>query len=95
MKRIVTFRMALALILSLSVSAFAAGGTNGSITITNAADGETYSVYKIFDATYEGANVTYTIDDSNQFFTKLFGAAATDDVNQETISSSITQRLAL
>lgn len=83
MKRIITFMMALALICSLSVTAFADGGAGaGSITITNATVGETYSVYKIFDATYEADAVTYTITDANPFFVKLFGATATDDVDQ-------------
>ena len=74
MKRIITFMMALALICSLSVTAFAAGGTGaGSITITNASVGETYYVHKIFSATYEGANVTYTIQPGDEFFSALFG----------------------
>lgn len=72
MKRIITFMMALALICSLSVTAFAA--EPGVITITNATVGETYSVYKIFDATYQGSAVTYTITTENPFFAKLFGA---------------------
>ena len=61
MKRTLAFIMALALVLSLSISAFAAG--TGSITITNATEGETYSVYKIFDAVYEGDKVAYTLND--------------------------------
>lgn len=76
MKRTFAFMMALVLVLSLSVSAFAAGGS-GSITINNAVKDTEYAVYKIFDATYEGDYVTYTIDSSNQFFAKLFGADGT------------------
>ena len=74
MKRTLAFIMALALVLSLSISAFAAGGTNGTITINNAVKDTEYAVYKIFDATYEGTNVTYTINASNPFFAKLFGS---------------------
>ena len=74
MKRVITFMMALALILSLSVTAFAAGGAGvGSITINNAVKDAEYAVYKIFDATYEGPNVTYTILPTDQFFDDLFG----------------------
>ena len=74
MKRVITFMMALALILSLSVTAFAAGGAGvGSITINNAVKDAEYAVYKIFDATYEGTNVTYTILLTDQFFDDLFG----------------------
>lgn len=78
MKRIITFMMALALVLSLGVTALAAGGAGaGSITITNAVVDETYAVYKIFDATYEGTSVTYTIKPTDEFFDDLFGAAGT------------------
>ena len=88
MKKFVSILMALALVLSLSVSVFAAN--TGSITITNATIGETYNLFKIFDATYaeDGAGnavldadgkaiVSYTIDNSNQFFDDLFGVDGT------------------
>lgn len=39
-------------------SAFAAG--NGTITVTGAENGKTYSLYKVFDATASGDNVAYT-----------------------------------
>jgi LPXTG-motif cell wall-anchored protein len=71
--------MALALVLSLGVTAFAAENT-GSITITNATIGNAYSLYKIFDATYStDANgnadaVSYSITQDNQFFSYMFGA---------------------
>lgn len=74
MKRTFAFMMALVLVFSLATTAFAAGGTGaGSITITNAQAGETYYVHKIFSATYEGANVTYTIQPGDEFFSALFG----------------------
>ena len=82
MKRTFAFMMALVLVLSLSIGAFAAGGTNGTITINNAVKDTEYAVYKIFDATYEGTNVTYTINASNPFFVKLFGSA--DDTVDQT-----------
>ena len=75
MKRIITFMMALALVLSLSVTAFADGG--GSITITNATTTEVYSVYKIFDAVYEGDKVAYTLNDST-LEGYMFGSAAVE-----------------
>ena len=52
MKRAFTFMMALVLVFSLGITAFADTTTNGSITITNATVGENYSVYKIFEANY-------------------------------------------
>ena len=75
--------MALTLVLSLSVAAFAAENT-GSITITNATIDETYAVYKVFDASLKlDANgeaaeaVAYSIKPDNQFFEALFGADGT------------------
>lgn len=80
MKRVITFMMALALILSLSVTAFAAGGAGeGSITVSNAVVGGKYSVYKIFEATYnEKGDVTYTIQRGDAFFEDLFGDGTND-----------------
>ena len=79
MKRLFSFMMALVLALSLGVTAFAAEKT-GSITITNATQGDTYSIYKIFDATYStdadgnADAVSYSIDkEKNQFFSYMFG----------------------
>ena len=89
MKRVFAILLALAMVLSLSVTAFAAE-EKGSITITNATIGQTYNLFKIFDATYAvdeddnvivdangDAVVSYTIKPSNQFFTALFGADGT------------------
>ena len=79
MKRLISFLMALVLVLSLSVTVFATENT-GSITITNATKDDAYSIYKIFDATYStdangNANaVSYSITDGNQFFEYMFGA---------------------
>ena len=86
MKKFLSLMLVLVLVLSMSMTAFAADG-QGSITITNATIGQSYSVYKLFDATYnadaEGnANaVSYSIDDSNQFFAVLFGADGTTPNN--------------
>ena len=83
MKKLLSIVMALVLVLSLGVSAFAADNT-GSITITNATIDETYAVYKIFDASIKMAAdgetaeaVSYSIEKDNQFFEALFGADGT------------------
>ena len=82
MKKFLSILMVLAMLLSLSITAFAAQ-TNGSITITNATINETYAVYKIFDASISKDNagatnaVSYSIKTNNQFFTVLFGADGT------------------
>lgn len=69
------FAMALALIMvmALTVPAFAATTTpvasadqgEGSITITSVIDGKTYSIYRIFDLSYDNTNKAYTYTLSN------------------------------
>ena len=84
MKKLTTMLLALVMVLSLGVTAFAAG--TGSITVTNATIDETYAVYKIFDASIKLAAdgetaeaVSYSIAQDNQFFEALFGADGTSD----------------
>ena len=80
MKKFLSILLMLALVLSLGITAFADEVTTGSITITNATIGDTYSLYKIFDATYstnaDGSAdaVSYSITTENQFFSYMFGA---------------------
>ena len=83
MKKFLSILLVLAMVLSLSVTAFADENT-GSITISNATVGETYAVYKIFDASISvGADgttaVSYNIATDSQFFEALFGADGTAD----------------
>ena len=84
MKKFLSILMVLAMLLSLSITAFAAQ-TNGSITITNATIDETYGLYKIFDASIskdadgETNAVSYSIATDNQFFAALFGTDGTAD----------------
>ena len=109
MKRIISFMLALALILSLGINAFATEqATTGSITITNATIGQTYNLYKLFDATYAvdennqvkvdangDAVVSYTIDTDSKFFALLFGAdgtAANDYFIYEATTGVVTKR---
>lgn len=83
MKRALSILMVLVIVLSLSVTAFAAD--TGSITITNATIGETYAVYKIFDASVKLAAdgtaeaVAYSIETDSPYFEELFGADGTTD----------------
>lgn len=84
MKKFLSIVMVLAMVFSLSITAFAADN-EGSITITNATIDETYGIYKIFDASIsKDANgetnaVSYSIATDNQFFTALFGADGTTE----------------
>ena len=100
MKRLFALMMALVLILSLGTTAFADENT-GSITITNATIGDSYSLYHIFDATYstdaEGnaEAVSYSIKKENQFFAYMFGADGTTE-NQyfayDAVTGAVTRK---
>ena len=100
MKKILSLMLAFVLVLSMSVTAFAADG-QGSITITNATIGQSYSVYKLFDATYNADTegnadaVSYSIDNSNQFFAVLFGADGTTPnnyFNYDAVTGTVTKK---
>ena len=70
MRKLFTVLLALAMTLTLAVSAFAAD-TTGSITITNPQEDHTYTAYKIFDVTYSGKNYSYTISDTDAAFSTV------------------------
>ncbi len=69
------------LVLTMMISVFsvtAAAVDDGSITISNATSGETYSIYKLLDLTYD-ANKTsyaYTIDSSSNWYDFFTGSGA-------------------
>lgn len=65
-RKLTSLLLALVMVFALATTAFAqdvtvTGGT-GSITISNAAKGETYAIYKLFDATVsaDGKSIAYT-----------------------------------
>lgn len=45
--------------------------TDGKITLTNATAGTLYGLYKIFDATYAGNAVSYTVVKDSHWYTKI------------------------
>lgn len=95
MKKFLSILLALALVFSLGITAYAddAVEENGSITITNATVGNTYKIYKIFDASYSTdaagntTGVSYSIEkpteetpanaNSRIIFETLFGVDGT------------------
>lgn len=66
MKKIFALLIAMVMVLGMSTSVFAA--SDGTITIQNTVKDKSYEVYKVFDATYSGTNVSYTYDGSNATF---------------------------
>lgn len=77
-KKLLTMVVALAMVLSMSMTAFAqenetGQGGNASITVNNASKGVTYTLYKVFDASVgtEG-EIVYTKDgfEDNAYFKK-------------------------
>ena len=65
-RKLASLLLALVMVFALATTAFAqevtGTGGNGSITISNAAKGETYTIYKLFDATVseDGKSIAYT-----------------------------------
>lgn len=65
----------------------------GTITINGTTEGKTYEIYKIFDLTYSGSNVSYTIDnDWINFFNEggLGESYIVDENNQDNSLNPIT-----
>ena len=71
MKKLLSFLMAALLLVGVCTAAVAEN--DGTLTIQNATIGRTYTVYKVFDATYSGTNIsyTYTKGDSDLFYPVL------------------------
>lgn len=65
LKKLSGILLAIAVLLACTVSAFAASGNTGTITVDNPVSGHNYVAYKIFDATYvndsDPLKITYTI----------------------------------
>ena len=77
-RKLTSLLLALVMVFALAVTAFAQDvpgtGGEGSITISNAAKGETYTIYKLFDATVneDGSSIAYTgkiPENLNAYFT--------------------------
>ncbi len=70
MKKITALLLAVMLVLSLSITAFAAETFNGTITVNGAVDNKTYTLYKIFNIETISEGVTaYVIPDGRDYTT--------------------------
>ena len=81
MKRALALMLAVVLVMSLGITAFAA--TDGKITVSNAINEVNYKLYKIFDATYKADStdgdgdgtkdvVSYTLETTSPVYTYMF-----------------------
>lgn len=91
MKKFLSLLLALTMLLALGTTTAFAANNDGSITISNATTDTEYSVYKVFDLTYSGDNVSYSYTkngDSDAFFTALQGADSPFTLT-ETVNSGV------
>lgn len=75
--RLMAVLMAMTMILSMSMTAFAAEASKGTLTVNNTVAGKTLDLYQIFTATKNGDNVAYTLNDAYKGFfqSKISGAS--------------------
>ena len=74
MKKLVSRFMAvltaMTMILSMSMTVFAADAPKGTLTVNNTVAGKTLDLYQIFTATKSGDNVAYTLNSAYEGFFK-------------------------
>jgi len=87
------FSVLLVLVLSLfAINTNANEPVKGSITVNKTVSGKKYDIYKIFDLTYSGSNVAYTIDsDWEGFFIGESAIGKSYIVENDTDPSSLNQ----
>ena len=76
--RFMAVLMAMTMILSMSMTAFAADASKGTLTVNNTVEGKTLDLYQIFTATKSGENVAYTLNSAYEGFfqSKITDASA-------------------
>ena len=76
--RFMAVLMAMTMILSMSMTAFAAEAQKGTLTVKNTVAGKTLDLYQIFTATKSGNNVAYTLNSAYEGFfqSKITDASA-------------------
>lgn len=68
--RFMAVLMAMTMILSMSMTAFAAEAPKGTLTVNNTVAGKNLDLYQIFTATKSGNNVAYTLNSAYEGFFK-------------------------
>ena len=76
--RFMAVLMAMAMILSMSMTVFAAEAPKGTLTVNNTVAGKNLDLYQIFTATKSGNNVAYTLNSAYEgFFQSKISDAST------------------
>ena len=76
--RFMAVLMAMTMILSMSMTVFAAEAPKGTLTVNNTVAGKTLDLYQIFTATKNGDNVAYTLNSAyEEFFQSKISGAST------------------
>ena len=88
--RFMAVLMAMTMILSMSMTAFAAEAPKGTLTVNNTVAGKTLDLYQIFTATKSGENVAYTLNSAYEGFfkTKTVNGLALSDLSGEALSEA-------
>lgn len=68
--RFMAVLMAMTMILSMNMTAFAAEASKGTLTVNNTVEGKTLDLYQIFTATKSENNVAYTLNSAYEGFFK-------------------------
>lgn len=68
--RFMAVLMAMTMVLSMSMTAFAVEAPTGTLTVNNTVAGKTLDLYQIFTATKSGDNVAYTLNSAYEGFFK-------------------------
>ncbi|MCC8099249.1 MAG: hypothetical protein LIO78_04170 [Clostridiales bacterium] len=87
LKKFAGILLALVMCFGLTCTAFAAGE---AITIENSVTDKTYTAYKVFDATYSGSAVAYTISEDDAWYGLVSGTTTVTDSEGNTIASPFT-----
>ena len=90
--RFMAVLMAMTMILSMSMTAFAADAADapkGTLTVNNTVEGKTLDLYQIFTATKSGENVAYTLNSAYEgFFKNNTRIPGSEDLTGEALSDA-------
>lgn len=68
MKKLSSILLTLVIVMTMAAAIPALAAGTGTITVKNATIDKDYAAYKIFDATYAGTNVSYTISGTSEWY---------------------------